>query len=593
MRTALSRLLILLLLCIGVSLSAQTLNDAGMAWHGGRDVGSSLPLVDSTFSRIPAPMQFFARNGDDSATVDIEGTLRLEGYDSIYVQISRNGIPWRQLTLGLRYDNGEAPFAFRPRIHAEPSEHRFTIGLLSAVGDTVIAVRDSVVCGDVILIGGQSNSIFGNGSATVHEFCRTFGLNFSRNGADTLWALARSNGNGGGPHVGAWGLRMQQLIADYADIPICVINGGVGGTTIEQHQRVDANPTDLRTIYGSMLYRARTSGLAAKARALLWYQGESNTIANYSTHFRSLYDDWRSDYPNLSRIYVVQIRPGCAAGEHQELRELLRTLPDSLPDVAAFSVMGIPGHDGCHFLPPGYDSIAVQLFRLVARDLYASPDTVDIDSPDIDKAFYTRQDHTELALVFKHASEGLIITPDTLIGGGVRSIRRSFFLDDSLDLVASARASSDTLYLSLMAPSSATTIAYIPDRYYPGTTVVYEGPWVKNRRGLGAFSFYRFPITRADPTTGVEDPDTAPPHLTALPNPFSVWTDLSITLPRPQAVEMSLYDMVGRRVLRKNLDAPAGISLMRIDGDDLRPGIYFCRMRGRNGERSLPIVVQR
>lgn len=129
------------------------------------------------------------------------------------------------------------------------------------------------------------------------------------------------------------------------------------------------------------VYRAKKSGLAAHARAMLWYQGESNTISNYAANFRALRQDWLEDYPNLEKLYVVQIRPGCAAGTHSDLRELQRTFSDTFPDLITYSPMGVIGHDGCHYTAAGYDTIGVQLFRLLARDLLGSTDTIDIGSP--------------------------------------------------------------------------------------------------------------------------------------------------------------------------------------------------------------------
>ncbi|MDB5035593.1 MAG: Beta-lactamase protein [Chlorobi bacterium] len=549
------------------------------------------PPPDSTFSQVPKAEQFYAREANDSAAVGIAGTVRLAGYDSIYVTIARNDLPWKRIAAPLAYQKGLAAFDLRPMIHAELSEYRFTIGVKSATADTVLAERDSIVCGDVFLINGQSNSIFG-GVADTYEFFRTFGLNYSQSPRDTLWTEARADGFGGGPHVGAWGLRMGKLLMDRAQVPICIINGGVGGTSVEQHQRNDANPTDLGTIYGSMLYRVRKSGLEQKAKALLWYQGEANTITNYYMNFKALYEDWRSDYPGVRKFYVVQIRPGCAAGPHSELRELLRTLPDSLPDIESFSVMGVPGHDGCHYAAAGYDTIGTQLYRLVARDFYSLADTVDISAPDIRRAYYTDSSHTRLALLFTNARRGLAITSDSLVGGLTVAIRDAFFLDDTLSLIQSVRVSADTAFLTLTAPYRASTVAYIPSQVYPGTTVTYEGPWIRNTLGVGAFSFFRFPITTAEPGAGVDEPVASAMKLVAVPNPFTTRTELRATVARAGRLQVMLYDAVGREVRRLNFDARAGENSVMIERGDLPAGIYLCKIAGGADERVISIVVR-
>ena len=41
-------------------------------------------------------------------------------------------------------------------------------------------------------------------------------------------------------------------------------------------------------IYGSLLYRAQKSNLASAAKAIFWYQGESNASAFYFDNFKTL-----------------------------------------------------------------------------------------------------------------------------------------------------------------------------------------------------------------------------------------------------------------------------------------------------------------
>lgn len=554
------------------------------------------PPPDSIFVQVPKSGQLYAREANDSAVVPIVGVIRQEGFDSIYVSIDRNNKLWKRVAAPLVYKNGVAAFDLQPTIHAELSEYRFSIGIKSVTIDSLIAERDSVVCGDVFLIDGQSNTIFG-GTALTYEYCRTFGKNYSSNPRDTLWGIAQADGSGGGPHIGAWGIRMGGLLIDQAQVPICIINGGVGGTSVQQHQRNDLNPTDLGTIYGSMLYRVRKSGLAEKAKALLWYQGESNSIANYYTNFHALQEDWRIDYPNLKKFYVVQIRPGCGGPGHLQLRELLRTLPDSLANFESVSVMGIAGHDGCHYLGLGYDTIGVQLYRLVARDFYNAADSIDISSPSIWRAYYTDSSHTRIALLFTNARQGMVATSDTIIAGALRSFKDAFFLDDSTDIVQSVEARGDTVFLRLSVSRIATTITYIPDQTYPGTGVVYEGPWLTNKRGVGAFSFYRYPITTAPPPSSVDDPhnlasDATKGGVTVTPNPFSTRTELRTTVAHAGRIRIMLYDILGREVRRQTVDARAGENTITIEREGLTTGQYLCKIIGVEGERVISIVVR-
>lgn len=548
---------------------------------------------DTTFTEIPAQMQFFARGPNDSATVPISGAVTAPGYDSLTVQIYRDSLPWKRIAVPLHYNAGRARFSLNPTIHAERAEYRLDVRLRSASVDSSIALRDSIVCGDVIFIDGQSNSIYGNRSSITWEFCRTFGHNFSQSPRDTLWSLARSNGNGGGSNVGAWGIVLGKMLSDFADVPICIINGGVGGTTIEQHRRDSANPENLSTIYGSMLYRARKSGLSDKANIMLWYQGESNSGANYYDKFVELYNNWRRDYSGLRKIYVVQIRPGCGSTEHSILRETLRTLPDSLPDAKAYSPMGVEGHDGCHYAPAGYDTIGAHLFRILARDFYRSADTVDIDSPDLVDALFADTTYRNIALIFSNAVTGLFLTPDTTMGGIPARITESFFINDTLQGVSGVRVSGDTIYLALDAPYPGATISYIPDKYYPGSTVVYEGPWIRNGRGLGAFSFHRIPVRPGPVPASVDHRRNVDRRISIRPSPASTVATVSFTIDRDQRVEIALFNSLGVPALRVWHNATAGVNDLHLNIGQLPDGAYCCAVQGNVGILTTLLVVRR
>ena len=54
-------------------------------------------------------------------------------------------------------------------------------------------------------------------------------------------------------------------------------------------------------------------GIASTARALLWYQGESDNgnEALHAQNFDLLYNDWHGDFAALEQLYVFQVRTGC------------------------------------------------------------------------------------------------------------------------------------------------------------------------------------------------------------------------------------------------------------------------------------------
>ncbi|MEO6938737.1 MAG: sialate O-acetylesterase [Candidatus Kapaibacterium sp.] len=546
------------------------------------------PIPDSTFSDVPKSEQLYARDANDSATVHIAGATRLTGFDSLYVNITKNGVAWKHTAVPLALEQNLYKFNVNTTIHAEFSEYKYTIGVKSATKDSVLAVRDSVVCGDVYIIDGQSNCIFG-GRVDSYEFGRTFGLNASANGRDTSWTVALADVSGNGPDIGAWAMRMQKDILEKEQVPICIINGAVGGTSIEQHARNAANPSDRSTIYGSLLYRVIQSGLQNKAKAIFWYQGESNSIAGYYNNFKQLYNNWLGDYPSLKKFYIVQIRAGCGGASVH--RELFRSLGDSLPNIVPISVQGIIGHDGCHYAAYGYDSIGVHMAHLVERDFYGAKDSIDIGGPNIRRAFYLDATNSQIAILFRDAKTGLITTNDSLVGGVSVSMKDAFYLDDSLANIKSVRVSHDTAYLTLIAPYQATTVGYIPYNYSK-TSVLYEGPWILNNMGVGAFSFDHYPITPRLPdavaqniTASIDDP-------IAVPNPFTSRTELRISLYDATQMQVVLYDELGKEVRCETLSTHAGVNLIPMERQDLPSGHYECNIISNGSVRMIPLVIQ-
>jgi hypothetical protein len=547
------------------------------------------------FSDAPRDLQLFARDPQGSAEVSFAGTVSAAGHDSVRLELFRDGALWSIDRAGLVYQAGTAPFSLSGRIHAELSEYaaRFYLD-----GD-LVASRDSLVCGDVFLIDGQSNAqAQGQGQATQQsEWFRSFGTS-SYDGlacaADTTWGLAQGSVTYAHGAVGVWGLFLGLSLVDESGVPIAILNGAVGGTQIVSHLRYEPDPTNLSTIYGRLLWRARKAGVTRDVRAILWHQGESDTGSGlwqyYQARFGTLWAAWHEDYGPLEHVYAFQIRPGCGNEAQCELREVQRTLPRFFPGLELMSSAGIGGHDGCHYTDAGYRQMAGWIFRLVARDLYGSADSWCITPPDVLTASYTTADHREIRVDF----DSEVVWPaDTL---GV-SMRDYFFLDEEWSAVESGRvdANGRTIVLTLPGPSRAVRIGYLPNLSYLGPPwSTYEGPWIRNPRGVGALSFWGVPIPES------ADVGEASPRLTGCgPNPSPRDARIAFSLGAPQPVRIDLFD-AGGRLVRGLADRwfPAGSQVVAWDGKDLAgnpaaAGTYLYRLLGRDGSRTGRLTIVR
>jgi hypothetical protein len=278
--------------------------------------------------------------------------------------------------------------------------------------------------------------------------------------------------------VGQWGLRLGLDIMNAQQMPILIINGAVGGTTVAQHQRNDANPTDLNTIYGRLLWRVQQAGVAEAVRGIFWHQGESDGNMAYDTYlalWTAMYDDWLEDYPHVEGIYPFQVRAGC--GNPTWNRNVHRELPGLLAKVIGhMSTTGVDGHDNCHFFHAVYVEWGQRLARLVNRDLYGSDVPGNIEAPDPVKA--TWLDETHLEIDYGTTGGGLVLQDGT---------KAFFSLSDGAAIVA-ADVVGETVVLTTSAPSAATWVSLVD---LPG-----DIPWLVNDLGIGGFAYYQFPVSQ-------------------------------------------------------------------------------------------------
>ncbi len=547
-------------------------------------------LVSVQYNSAPVNLQLFPRDSQDSGTIKISGNILTSGYDSLILEIHSNNIMQRRQSQYLVYNNNIAPFIFKPKIHAELTEYKFIIFIKNTLVTDTLSKFDSVVCGDVYLINGQSNSHPINPLASYkNEFCRSFGKNTNTtvyNPADTLWGLARGY-DAVNFHTGVWGIKLQQLIKENYNIPICIINGGSGGSTIEYNLRNNSNHADLNTTYGRLLYRTVKAKVVYNVKAMLWYQGESNTDItwqNYQNNFNQLYNSWKEDFPGINKFYVFQVRMGCGSTLYQQqLRNVQRTFSNIYPDVCLMATTAVPGHDGCHYNFNGYNVIAGRIFKLISRDFYNSTDTANINPPAIKSAYFTSQQFNRAALVF---SGNVTLNWGADTSG--QSLLNYFYFDGAYGNVNSYSISKDTLYLNLTNPGYASKVTYLPNIYYNGTTTLYQGPWLKNANGVGALSFFEFPVTTY---VEVKNSNTKPYNFELYqnyPNPFNGTTKIKFDIPEIKETsiihaKIIIFDINGRelQVLVDKKFNP-GTYQAFWNSTNFSSGIYFFKLSAGN-----------
>ncbi|MFT7678306.1 MAG: hypothetical protein ACI8QC_002292 [Planctomycetota bacterium] len=437
-----------------------------------------------TFTHLPQHGRVFQRNAQDQHVLQVAGTINSPGFTDVEIELRRDHQLLQTLTQPLLYSGRNAAFSIAPTIQAGLFDYHLEIYARFGSQRIRIQSRHNLTCGDLLMVVGQSNAVGGDfngeglGNNAQTRWVRAYGTpnvdpDYER--LDRHWDKAEGEIWSAHASIGQWALDMgARLVTDY-QVPIGILSGAANGTQISAHQRNDLDPTDENSIYGRMLKRAELAGFKDQAKGLIWYQGEEDggNPLNYALFFNELYDDWFTDYTALEQLYVCQIRAGCGNDPINDgIREVLRVLPDLYANLEVMSTTAALGHDGCHFLYEGYTEIGERMTRVIKRDLYGSMDTHEIDPPNIDTVQWGSMAQDLLVLTFRDLDDSLTFE----LGAEL-----DFVLSDGT-VVTAGTVTGNSILLTLAGPSTATDLSYIGH--------AFDGPDIKNGRGVGALTFF-------------------------------------------------------------------------------------------------------
>lgn len=505
--------------------SSYTLVAPNNTVAGSRSIIAS-NAVNVSFTSIPKDLQFFARDANNHATISVVGSVDSPNITSINVDFYRNNILRNTVSQNLIYGGGSATFNLSDIITAELAEYKIVVRTIDNTSVVqVIATRDKLLAGDAYVIMGQSNSHPTRAGYTfTNEYLRSFGIqtgntNYNTyNPADITWGNAQANYTGvsgtgdatnptyfAGPYMaGVWGLQMMEDLKNQFQVPICVINGGAGSSTIDQNLP-GVDHFDLATVYGRMLYRVQQAGLQNNIKGIFWHQGEKNadgTFVNYPVNFDILYNAWKADLPGIQKIYVFQTNlNGCYGGasvNQSAMREWQRSLPQTKTDISVFPMAGIPGMqsgDGneianCHYGLNGYKTMGSRVAQVVAKEIYGFNNTDNVLPPNITAAAFNAA-RTQITLTFNNSN----LVAQAAVGS--YDLKDYFYLDGASGNVSTLTVIGNTVVLDLTAASSAQTISYLSNSLYNDNSTVYAGPYLTNTKNIGALTFHNYPLAGA------------------------------------------------------------------------------------------------
>jgi hypothetical protein len=443
----------------------------------------------------PLEGQFYARDDKNEGTLHYNGVLS-DPAEVVILQLFAN-----EKLVGVAHQAPAKDKSYALSLKLKPGLIKYKVELRSRVGseEKLLDTVSNLVCGDAYIIEGQSNAeatdVGKEDPADSSEWIRTFGSPSGGSEArSTQWtnAVVRSR-NGGKGQIGAWGMVLAQRLLESQKMPICIINGAVGGTRVDQHLRNDADPTNQGSIYGRLLWRVREARLTHGVRAVLWHQGESDQGADgptggfgyetYERDFIAMTADWQADYPNIQHYYTFQIWPKACAmgvnGSDNRLREVQRRMPEQYSHLSVMSTLGIKPPGGCHYPLAGYAEFANLIGPLVERDQYGAKFTQSITAPNLRRAYFTGEKRDEIALEFDQE----VTWNDPLAS--------QFHVSGEPKQVDSGAATGNVVKLSLKSPAKGDKVSYLDSANWSPEHLLYGA------NGIAALTFWEVPIEAA------------------------------------------------------------------------------------------------
>jgi hypothetical protein len=484
---------------------ALAVNNGGAETINSVTIQVKEPAQDAWVQRIPAKdekpedNQFYARDDKNEGTLYYNGTLSNTA-DSVFLKVYADDT---LVKTEIQKPGADKTHAFSVKLKPGLIKYKIEFGTKTGDAETVIDTVSNLVCGDAYLIDGQSNALATDtgekSPPDTSEWIRSYGRpDGEQNGPrQNLWCYPVWKAEKGEKaELGYWGMELAKRLVASQKMPIFIINGAVGGTRIDQHQRNDANPSDLDTIYGRMLWRVQQARLTHGIRGILWHQGENNQGSSaptgdfdwksYQQYFVEMAAAWKQDFPNIQHYYVFQIWPdSCSMSGSSEcgdmIREMQRTLPRLFSHMDVMSTLGIKPAGPCHYPLAGWAEFARLIQPLIERDNYGKVHTASITSPNLRWAYYTGPAKDAIALEFDQP----VVWTDSLIG--------QFYLDGAKEKVASGAATGNGVTLKLKEASTARTISYLKETDWSQDRLL----WGEN--GIAALTFCDVPISENKP----------------------------------------------------------------------------------------------
>jgi hypothetical protein len=470
------------------------------------------PKKDAWVQRVPEknekPVdgQFYARDDKNEGTLYYNGTLS-EAAESVFVKLYADN---KLIKTETAKPGADKSYAFMLKLKPGLIQYKVELGTKTAGQEKVLETVNDLVCGDAFIIDGQSNALATDtreeSALETNMWIRSFGGPTGR-GDGTKWVENEYQKKGFNPwcypvwkarkgekaELGWWGMCLAKRLLESQKVPIFILQAAIGGTRIDEHQRNEANPTDLNTMYGRMLWRVQQAKLTHGIRAIIWHQGENDQGSagpaggygweSYQQYFLAMSAAWKQDFPNVQHYVVFQIWPNSCSmggrdGAGDMLREKQRTLPYLYSNMSMLSTLGIRPPGSAHYPLEGWAVFARMLQPILEKEIYGKVPAGPVTAPNLKSAKYVGGAQDKIALEFDQP----VVWAEPLVS--------EFYLDGEKGKVTSGSVSGNVLTLNLQGASSAKKITYIKEIAWSQDNLL------NGANGIAALTFCNVPIEK-------------------------------------------------------------------------------------------------
>ncbi|MHA7101293.1 sialate O-acetylesterase [Roseivirga pacifica] len=450
---------------------------------------------DILLTKAPKNNQLYPRDiSTNLGTVVFEGTLdETIFFDSLVLKHTTSTGASEAIKLA---NSPNRTFSHSTKIEAELVDHTFEILSYSAGVPQLHYKAIDVVAGDAYLIYGQSNARALNSTNNVNHFLRTYGKKKKEDSEINKWHATyddKSEGTYTGIPIGTWGQELATHIIEREKIPVLVINGAIGGLTIQELLPND-NPNAIATEhYYNFSQRIKEANILNNIRAMLWWQGESDgfswacrSVNDYTNLFNEMKKEWLEDFGPTEHTFMFQpqacggfgITPECMIQVQEAQRQIALQNPNYTLIPTGHLEMS---SDNCHFTEEAYTTAGVELSKLTLQQLYNHP--IEFSMNKIGAAYYSDCSKQTIIVDFNETTTSELnrefIEDLRLEGDSTLSIQNISLTNNQLRVDLSRSVNDSIIGLSFLS------------HYYSGTSLI-------ELDGRSIPQFYNLPIELPD-----------------------------------------------------------------------------------------------